>query len=41
MKDESEILRKYEKLDRMNELGHLSALERERMKTLEWVLHNE
>lgn len=39
MKPESEIQRQYEKLERMDKRGHLSTLERERMKTLEWVLH--
>lgn len=41
MKDEQEIRRKYKKLERMDGLGHLNDREREKMKTLEWVLHDE
>jgi len=41
MKDESEIRRVYEKLQRMHDAGFLSEQEQRKMMTLEWVLNDE
>jgi len=40
MKDESEIRRVYEKLQRMDDAGYLDERGQRKMMTLEWVLHD-
>lgn len=40
MKDEKEIRRVYDKLQRMDDAGYLSEQEQRKMLTLEWVLND-